>query len=125
MANKATNFIKQYFFMLALAATFVGFSAFKYTAPNVAQSGWYSISNDEDPEDQQIISHLDEGLESEICDVSQQFTPPCAVYLDMTQFNQNQDPTDLTVAEAVDDFGATIDKTTSGSIDGYARQVPQ
>lgn len=42
--KKVVTFIKQYFFMLALAATFVGFSAFKFT--EVKQATVWFETND-------------------------------------------------------------------------------
>ena len=43
MTTKVTNFIKQHFFTLALAATFVGFSAFKFSQPERQNLFWYDL----------------------------------------------------------------------------------
>jgi len=51
--KKVVTFIKQYFFMLALAATFVGFSAFKSTQNTNFQDTWYYQSDSMNPLDLQ------------------------------------------------------------------------
>ncbi|MFC3197552.1 hypothetical protein ACFOET_07995 [Parapedobacter deserti] len=60
MVNKTITYIKQYFFMLALAATFVGFSAFKANemsgSKNAAQ--WYFVERIDANEDDYSDSNL-------------------------------------------------------------------
>lgn len=56
MTSKVTNFIKQYFFMLALAATFVGFSAFKFSQPELQDLYWFEVS----PDGNTITSYINE-----------------------------------------------------------------
>lgn len=130
MARKAITFIKQYLFMLALVATFVGFSAFKYAERFAApESGWYEIEHTgtgsaDDAENQKIVSFIGDELESEECSETPQTTPPCAVYLDMSAFPPLENPINQTV-DQVDDAGADIDPSATESLDGYARQVPE
>lgn len=102
MTHKVTNFIKQYFFMLALAAMFVGFSAFKIV--DDPESGWYTIDVDEDdPNDQstqEIVSRFgDEAPESEECNLAN-MAKPCQVHLNLTNFNSSTPIEDLTVQQA-------------------------
>lgn len=114
--------------MLALAATFIGFSAFKYAERFAAsQSGWYEIEHTgtgsaDDAENQEIVSYIGEDLLSEDCSTLQKNTPPCAVFLDMSSFPG--DPLNQTV-DQVDAQGAEIDPASAGSTDGYARQIPE
>src|SRR5690606_22818803 len=63
MVNKTITYIKQYFFMLALVATFVGFSAFKFVEKfDEPEDGWYSLSIiNEELEDPDIPSNLEIG----------------------------------------------------------------
>lgn len=60
MITKTTNFIKQYFFMLALAATFVGFSAFKAVEIKSATYAeqWYFVERIDTDEDDYSDSNL-------------------------------------------------------------------
>ncbi len=70
MANKATKFIKQYFFMLALAATFVGFSAFKFSEQRKSfDTRWYAVTLNNpnlpnDPSNQLIGDEADDDPEN-------------------------------------------------------------
>lgn len=66
MTNKAIVFIKQYVFMLALVAAFIGFSAFKFaktTDKTLIEDGWYEVSitsgHPNNPANQQIGDKLD------------------------------------------------------------------
>lgn len=57
--NKIMKMVKDQFFILALLATFIGFSAFKAVEGNqLRQSNWYQVSissgNPEDPSNQNI-----------------------------------------------------------------------
>ncbi|PPK98244.1 hypothetical protein [Parapedobacter indicus] len=88
MASKAITYIKQYFFMLALVATFIGFSAFKFAANQTFEDGWYSLSyvNESDPnpnrpENLAIESHLEEDPEGD-CDVENPQDIACAAFLE-------------------------------------------
>lgn len=63
--NKIMKVVKDQFFMLALLATFIGFSAFKYAErSNTPEDGWYEVLTDpSDPSNeslQQIGDKLDE-----------------------------------------------------------------
>ncbi|GGC14710.1 hypothetical protein GCM10011386_03040 [Parapedobacter defluvii] len=128
--SKSVKVVKDQFFTLALAATFIGFSAFKYAERFAApESGWYQIQHtgsgsEDNPQNQEIVSFIGEELESEECSITQTLTPPCAVYLDMSLFPPNEDPINKTVDQA-DGLGAEIDPLSAGSADGYARQVPE
>ncbi|MGK6352224.1 hypothetical protein [Parapedobacter sp. DT-150] len=130
MANKAITFIKQYFFMLALAATFVGFSAFKYAERFAApQSGWYEVeatgdvpSEYDNPENQTIGSHLESDPSGDCNPTNEE--KPCAVFLEFDELTYTG-PTDIenmTVEEIADEPGAEISPSSAGNSDGYSRR---
>ena len=121
MTSKVSNFIKQYFFMLALAATFVGFSAFKLVPEKQADDDWFEITIQGSPnqkENQIIDETLDNPPELEAaqgeCRIENE-ADPCAVHLNL--------PTGITPSMlenlSVDD-AETLHGVTIG--DGYAKQ---
>ena len=88
MARKAITFIKQYFFMLALAATFIGFSAFKFTDRQAFDDGWYALSYDDEelenpntPENLKIENHQGSNPGQD-CAVNNPDDIACAIFLE-------------------------------------------
>lgn len=72
MARKAKTFIKQYFFMLALAATFIGFSAFKFASSAVQDDvTLYFHGDPTDADDVKNPSLWTEEPNSETCEGDQ------------------------------------------------------
>ncbi|WP_257669183.1 hypothetical protein [Parapedobacter tibetensis] len=66
MHSKAAIFIKQYFFALALAATFIGFSAFKYVeSTQQPEDGWYEITSDATDPDDESLQQIGEKLDND------------------------------------------------------------
>jgi len=103
--QKTVKVVKDQFFTLALAATFVGFSAFKFAHHNQADSGWYSIEVDpSDPDNkdlQQIQSFESTAPPTGDCSTLHNLTP-CQAELDLTNFNSTTPIEEMTVAEAID-----------------------
>lgn len=98
--NKAITFLKQYFFLLALLATFVGFSAFK-ASTNKRSLKWYTITTSH-PSNQQldVIGNETGNPNQGGCSESVQQVR-CAIQLD----NPNdEDLFDMTVQEALSEF---------------------
>lgn|GEM_PF-763107 len=131
MASKAITFIKQYFFMLSLVATFVGFSAFKLVPKKQSNQQWFNISLEDEQgsatdENNQIIGtplnmQPEEDAEEGECRIENE-AEPCAVHLNFGTSVTPQMLEDLSVADAKADpsLAVSINKTTSPS--GYAKQ---
>jgi hypothetical protein len=125
--QKTVKVVKDQFFTLALAATFVGFSAFKYAERFAApESGWYEVdaqgtlpADYDDPAKQTIGSHLENGPNGVDCDQTFE-EKPCAVYLEFNESTYmgptNIENQELTVEEIINEPGAEI------SSEGYARR---
>lgn len=79
MVNKAITYIKQYFFMLALAATFIGFSAFKSTDHRIADDHWFEVNSAG-----QIADYLPNGPEAN-CNLDNPALTMCATRLSDAQ----------------------------------------
>ncbi|SEK80835.1 hypothetical protein SAMN05421740_102755 [Parapedobacter koreensis] len=90
--------------MLALAATFVGFSAFKAASRHQAESGWYTITVDpldpDNQEHQQIEAFEGTAPPTGNCSTLNN-QDPCQAELDLTNFNSSTPIDELTVAEAI------------------------
>ena len=112
--------------MLALAATFVGFSAFKFVEKNTPpESGWYEISHLSGgsfdlPEYQKIEGHLENGPQDD-CSPFNAETDPCAVLLDLSDFDELS-IVGMNVYEATEVYDAEINLNSGGEDDGYARR---
>ncbi|MFC7526818.1 hypothetical protein ACFQRK_22870 [Parapedobacter sp. GCM10030251] len=110
MRSKVTDFIKQYFFLLALVATFIGFSAFKlaerYDEP---EDGWYEVtitgSPATDPANQQIGNMIPEPPLSDSTSCAQSnLHDICAVELEFDRSDPNNElEKPQTVQDALDD----------------------
>lgn len=117
--------------MLALAATFVGFSAFKFIPKNQSNNQWFTITLEDDQqpatdESNQIIgAPLNTPPESEAeegeCRIENE-ADPCAVHLNFGTGVTPEMLEDLSVADAKANpsLGVSINKGTSE--DGYAKQ---
>lgn len=86
--DKIMKVVKDHFFILALLAMFMGFSAFKFATKQAFEDGWYSLSyvsesdpNPNRPENLAIESHLAEDPEGD-CDVENPQDIACAAYLE-------------------------------------------
>jgi len=95
--------------MLALAATFIGFSAFK--ASEQEQTGWYSITPDNDEPNEQSSQEIDNFVDTtppsgDECSVENE-QDPCQVHLDLTNFSSTTPINQLTVKQAADS-GAVV-----------------
>jgi len=116
MITKTTNFIKQYFFMLALVATFIGFSAFKFAERFAApDDGWYEVTpspTDPDNPALQSIGNLIPAPPAEDSTSCAQFDNEghnCAIELSFDRSDPNNQPEKpATVQEAESDMLVSI-----------------
>lgn len=127
MTSKVTNFIKQYSFMLALAATFVGFSAFKASNRIQSSDEWFNITatpnGDINEQEDQLIGTDIPAPDSTPADGQCRINntaEPCAVFLHLGAGTEPEDLDGMTVKEALE--SVEVDVTlNSGTGGGYAK----
>jgi len=108
--TKLVKAVKDYFFTLALAVTFIGFSAFKYVHSTQApEDGWYEVipdaANPNDESLQQIGQKLDQAPPQSGAGCSQDNTGHrCAVEL---EFESSATAVPPTVAD-IDAYDASM-----------------
>lgn len=123
--NKIMKVVKDHFFILALVAMFVGFSAFTYVERSQQTAQWYEVSaiNPAQP-------HTKENLQ--IDDLFSGTPPPndplgcatsnpsdtCLVRLDIQDIDDPEDLLGMSIADAENE-GAFVSPESGG--DGYAR----
>lgn len=120
--HKTVKVVKDQFFTLALAATFIGFSAFKYAERfDAPEDGWYEVTpstTDPDNPALQSIGNLIPAPPEEDATSCAQFDNEghkCAIELSFDTSDPNNQPDKpATVQEAENDMLV--------SIDGEARQ---
>ena len=116
--------------LLVALATVIGFSAFQIL--DDPESGWYAISADPgdditNPAEQKLASFYGTSTApSGSCSPAQQSTDPCAVFLNMEDYEGPSNP----LGQSVQDItsapnGAKIEANHDSSADGYSREVPE
>ncbi len=122
--------IEQKFMLVIALATVIGFSAFNIL--DEPESGWYAISADPgdditNPADQKIVSFYGTSTApTGSCSPTQQAQDPCAVFLNMEDYDGPANPLGLSV-QAITSApnNAEIEANHNGSNDGYSREVPE